>query len=155
MTLYLLTRLENSREAYNEAIKRSERLIITAEKRENKHIEELATLEARRAEEVCIAKELRGKIAEAKTAEEDLRRKVLEIEDKCEAEFRSAEELSGSPTEGVRKHEKELANWAKKLTDCESARTSEVECKLKVRDVAIANGEVAEVRFARAAVDER
>ncbi|OAE21954.1 hypothetical protein AXG93_242s1380 [Marchantia polymorpha subsp. ruderalis] len=85
-----------------------------------------------RAQEVCIAEELRGKIAEAKTAEEDLRRKVSEIEGKCEAEFRRAEELSASLTEGVRKHEEELANWAKKLTDCESAKTLEVECKLKV-----------------------
>lgn len=29
-------------------------------------------------------------------------------------------------------HDKELANWAKKLADCESAKPSEVECKLKV-----------------------
>ncbi|OAE22286.1 hypothetical protein AXG93_3674s1000 [Marchantia polymorpha subsp. ruderalis] len=132
MTADLLTRLEKSREAYEETVKRSKRLITSAEKREKKHFEELATLEARRAEEVRIAEELRGKIAEAKTAEEDLRSKILEIEGKCEAEFRRAEELSASLTEGVRKHEEELANWAKKLTDCESARTSEVECKLKV-----------------------
>ncbi|OAE24678.1 hypothetical protein AXG93_4040s1050 [Marchantia polymorpha subsp. ruderalis] len=39
-------------------------------KREKKYLEELATVEARRAEEVCIAEELRGKIAEAKTAKE-------------------------------------------------------------------------------------
>ncbi|OAE26891.1 hypothetical protein AXG93_4762s1010 [Marchantia polymorpha subsp. ruderalis] len=58
-----------SREAYEAAIKRSERLITIAEKQEKKHVEELATLEARRAEEACIAEELRGKIAEAKTAE--------------------------------------------------------------------------------------
>ncbi|OAE32793.1 hypothetical protein AXG93_374s1200 [Marchantia polymorpha subsp. ruderalis] len=131
MTMDLLTSLEKSREAYEEAVKRSERLITTAEKQE-KHIEELATLEARRAEEVRIAEELRGKIEESKTAEEDLRSKISEIEGKCEAEFRHAEELSASMTECVGKHEEELANWAKKLADCESARSSEVKCKLKV-----------------------
>ncbi|OAE22968.1 hypothetical protein AXG93_1384s1040 [Marchantia polymorpha subsp. ruderalis] len=83
MTVDLLTRLEKSREAYDEAFKRSEQLITTAEKREKKRIEELATLEARRAEEVCIAEELRGKIIEAKTAEEDLRCKVSEIEEEA------------------------------------------------------------------------
>ncbi|OAE21274.1 hypothetical protein AXG93_868s1110 [Marchantia polymorpha subsp. ruderalis] len=80
MTADLLTRLKKSREAYDEAVKRSERLITTAERREKKYIKELATLEAQRAEEVRIAKELRGKIAETKTAEEDLRRKISEIE---------------------------------------------------------------------------
>ncbi|OAE31984.1 hypothetical protein AXG93_4421s1370 [Marchantia polymorpha subsp. ruderalis] len=105
MTVDLLARLEKYREAYDEAVKQSEQLITTAEKREKKHIEELATLEVRRAEKVCIAEELRGKIVEAKTAEEDLRRKVSEIESKCEAEFRRAEELLASLTEGVRKHE--------------------------------------------------
>ncbi|OAE23726.1 hypothetical protein AXG93_4776s1080 [Marchantia polymorpha subsp. ruderalis] len=128
----LLTRLEKSREAYDEAVKRSERLITTTERREKKHVEELAKLEGRSAEEVRIAKELRGKIAEAKTAEEDLRSKILEIAGKCEMEFRRAEELSASLAEGVQKHEEELANWAKKLTVCESAKSSEVECKLKV-----------------------
>lgn len=30
------------------------------------------------------------------------------------------------------KHEGELTDWAKKLADCESARSLEIECKLKV-----------------------
>ncbi|OAE32095.1 hypothetical protein AXG93_2573s1040 [Marchantia polymorpha subsp. ruderalis] len=117
--------------SYDEAVKRSERLITTAEKREKKHVKELAKLETRRAEEVRIAEELRGKIPEAKTAEEDIRNKISEIAGKCEMEFRRAEELSASLAEGVQKHEEELANWAKKLADCESAKSSEVECKLK------------------------
>ncbi|OAE22374.1 hypothetical protein AXG93_2318s1210 [Marchantia polymorpha subsp. ruderalis] len=74
MTVDLLARLEKSREAYDEAVKRSEQLIATAERREKNHVKELAKLEFRRAEEVRIAEELRGKIAEAKTVEEDLRR---------------------------------------------------------------------------------
>ncbi|OAE22952.1 hypothetical protein AXG93_2997s1160 [Marchantia polymorpha subsp. ruderalis] len=130
--LHLNLAKESGRETYDEAVKRSERLITTMERREKKHVEELAQLEARRAEEVRIAEELRSKIAEAKTAEEDLCSKISEIEGKYEAEFRRAEELLASLTEGVRKHEEELANWAKKLSDCESARTSEIECKLKV-----------------------
>lgn len=51
------------------------------------HIEELAKLEARRAEEAHIAEELRGKLADTKTAEEDLRRKISKIEAKYEMEF--------------------------------------------------------------------
>ncbi|OAE28670.1 hypothetical protein AXG93_851s1000 [Marchantia polymorpha subsp. ruderalis] len=66
MTTDLLARLEKSTEAYDEAVKRSEQLITTAEKREKKHVEELAKLEAQRAEEVRIAEELREKIAEKK-----------------------------------------------------------------------------------------
>lgn len=31
----------------------------------------------------------------------------------------------------LRKHTIELANWAKKLTDCEAARSLEVECKVR------------------------
>ncbi|OAE24399.1 hypothetical protein AXG93_4530s1010 [Marchantia polymorpha subsp. ruderalis] len=99
VTLDLIARLEKSKEAYDEAVKRLERLIVPAEKRERNHVEEVAKLEARRAEEVRIAEEFRGKIAEAKTAEEDLRSKILEIEGKCEAEFQRAEELSASLTE--------------------------------------------------------
>ncbi|OAE28914.1 hypothetical protein AXG93_4891s1030 [Marchantia polymorpha subsp. ruderalis] len=79
VTVDLLSRLDKSKEVYEEAVKRSERLIVTAEKQEKKYIEDLAKMEARRAEKVCIAKELQGKIAKAKTAEEDLRRKISEI----------------------------------------------------------------------------
>ncbi|OAE34518.1 hypothetical protein AXG93_1515s1000 [Marchantia polymorpha subsp. ruderalis] len=57
------------------------------------HVEELAKVEARRAEEVCITKELRGKILEAKTAEEDLRSKIVEIAGK--ADMKSQEWQSG------------------------------------------------------------
>ncbi|OAE19010.1 hypothetical protein AXG93_2839s1050 [Marchantia polymorpha subsp. ruderalis] len=131
VTVDLLARLEKFREAYDEAVKRSEQLIVTAEKRERNHVEEVAKLKTRRAEELRIAEELRGKIAEAKTAEEDLHCKISEIDGKCDAEFRRAEELSASLAEGVRKHEEELANWAKKLADCESAMSLEAECKLK------------------------
>ncbi|OAE25405.1 hypothetical protein AXG93_4620s2200 [Marchantia polymorpha subsp. ruderalis] len=128
MTTDLLTRFEKSREAYDEAVKRSERLNTTAEKQEKKHVEELAKLEARRAEEVRITKELRGKIAEAKTAEEDLRSKIAEIAGKCEMEFRRVEELSTSLAEGVRKHEEELANWPRnwQIANRQSLRRSNV-----------------------------
>ncbi|OAE34454.1 hypothetical protein AXG93_2886s1170 [Marchantia polymorpha subsp. ruderalis] len=108
VTVDLIARLEKSMKAYEAASKKSERLIITAEKREKMHIEELAKLEARRAEEVRIAEELWGKFAEAKTAEEGLRSKILEIEAKCEMEFRRAEELSASLSAGNEKHEEEL-----------------------------------------------
>ncbi|OAE30772.1 hypothetical protein AXG93_4876s1130 [Marchantia polymorpha subsp. ruderalis] len=154
MTVDLLTTLEKSREAYDAAVKRSERLITTTERREKIHVEELAKVKARRAKEVRIAEELRWKIAEAETAEEDLCSKIAEIASKCYKEFRRAEELPTSLSERIQKHEEELTNWAKKLADCELAESSEVECNLKVCDVRIANGEMAKVRFARATVDE-
>ncbi|OAE20311.1 hypothetical protein AXG93_2338s1000 [Marchantia polymorpha subsp. ruderalis] len=79
------------------------------------------------AEEARIAEELRGKIVEAKTAEEELRSTIAS---KCDKKFRRIEELSASLSEGIKKHEEELTNWAMKLGDCKSF---EVECKLKVK----------------------
>lgn len=46
----------------------------------------------------------------------------------CDKEFKRAEELTTSLAEEFRKHEEELTDWAKKLADCEAARSSEVEC---------------------------
>ncbi|OAE31109.1 hypothetical protein AXG93_1928s1020 [Marchantia polymorpha subsp. ruderalis] len=62
MTADLLTRLEKCREAYDEAVKCSERLITIAEKREKKHVKELAKVEARRAEEVRSPKNFGGRL---------------------------------------------------------------------------------------------
>ncbi|OAE20490.1 hypothetical protein AXG93_4698s1420 [Marchantia polymorpha subsp. ruderalis] len=132
MTVNLLARLEKSREAYDAAIKRSERLITTAKRREKMHVKDFAKVEARRAEEVRIAEELRGKIVESKTTEEELSSKLVKIASKCDKEFQRAEELSASLAEEVLKHEEVLTNWAKKLADCKSAQSSTVECRLKV-----------------------
>ncbi|OAE32233.1 hypothetical protein AXG93_4525s1140 [Marchantia polymorpha subsp. ruderalis] len=93
VTVDLMSRVEKSREAYDAAVKRAERLIATTEKQEKKHIEDLATLEVRRAEEARIAEELWGKLAASLSA-------------------------------GNLKHEDELKDWAKKLADCESAKSS-------------------------------
>ncbi|OAE34087.1 hypothetical protein AXG93_2891s1110 [Marchantia polymorpha subsp. ruderalis] len=87
VTVDLMARLEKSREAYNAVVKRLEQLITTPERRDKMHVKELAKLEARRAVEFRIAEALRGKIEEAKTAEEDLRSKIEEIEEKCAKEF--------------------------------------------------------------------
>ncbi|OAE27922.1 hypothetical protein AXG93_3309s1190 [Marchantia polymorpha subsp. ruderalis] len=40
-------------------------------------------------------------------------------------------ELMASLTEKTKKHEAKLASWATKLTKCETAKYSEVECRLK------------------------
>ncbi|OAE24920.1 hypothetical protein AXG93_2931s1630 [Marchantia polymorpha subsp. ruderalis] len=105
VTVDLLERLEKSKEAYAVAVQRSKRLITTTERRKKMHAETLAKVEARIAEEVCIAEELWWKIAEVKTAEEDLRSKIAEIASKCDMEFRRAEELLASMSEGFQKHE--------------------------------------------------
>ncbi|OAE18633.1 hypothetical protein AXG93_3810s1020 [Marchantia polymorpha subsp. ruderalis] len=112
-------------------VQRLKRLVKTVERREKKYVEELAEVEDRRAEEVRIAEELRRKIAEAKTAKENLCSKIAAIEGKCDMKFRRAEELSASLPEGIQKHEEELTNWAKKLTDCESAKSLEVESECR------------------------
>ncbi|OAE32555.1 hypothetical protein AXG93_4334s1000 [Marchantia polymorpha subsp. ruderalis] len=118
--------------AYKAAIQRAERLITTVGKQEQMHVEELAKVEARRAEEAQIAEDLWGKIAEAKTAEEKLCSKNAEIASERDKEFKRAEELTASLAKEFQKHEEESTGWAKKLTDCKSARSSEVECRLKV-----------------------
>ncbi|OAE27199.1 hypothetical protein AXG93_1598s1010 [Marchantia polymorpha subsp. ruderalis] len=55
MTVDLLGRLEKSKQAYEVAVQRLERLITTTERREKMHVEALAKVKAQRAEEVCIA----------------------------------------------------------------------------------------------------
>ncbi|OAE27566.1 hypothetical protein AXG93_2779s1140 [Marchantia polymorpha subsp. ruderalis] len=96
------------------------------------HAKELAKAEEQRAEEARIAKDLRGQIAAAKTKEE-LCSKIAELTDDCDKEFKCAEELTASLVEKFLKHKGELTDWAKKLSDCESARSSEVECRSKVK----------------------
>ncbi|OAE31832.1 hypothetical protein AXG93_685s1000 [Marchantia polymorpha subsp. ruderalis] len=132
VTVDLCGRLDKSKEAYEAAVKRAERLITTTGKREQMHADELAKVEERRAEEARIAKDLWGKIAAAKSREEELRSKIAELTTDRDKEFTRAEKLTVSVAEEFRKHKGELTDWAKKLADCESARSSEVECRLKV-----------------------
>lgn len=47
-------------------------------------------------------------------------------------ELRSANELMASLAEQMKKHEVELADWTKRLTDCELAKSSEFECRVKL-----------------------
>ncbi|OAE23091.1 hypothetical protein AXG93_2590s1010 [Marchantia polymorpha subsp. ruderalis] len=132
VTVVLCGRLEKSKEAYEATMKRARRLITTTGKREQMHADELAKVEERRAEEARIAEDLWGKIAAAKTGEEELRSKIAELTTDPEEEFTRAKELTVSLAEEFWKHEGELTDLAKKLADCESARSSEVECRLKV-----------------------
>lgn len=122
----LCGRLEKSKEAYEAAVKHVERLIAIAGKREQMHGEKLAKVEARRVEEARFAEDLWGKIAEAKTAEEELCSKIAELMNERDKKFKNAEKLTASLPEKIWKHEGELTDWAKKLADCESARSSEV-----------------------------
>lgn len=46
-------------------------------------------------------------------------------------ELQRADELTADLADILRKHVVELADLAKKLADCESARSSEVECKIR------------------------
>lgn len=90
------------------------------------HADELAKAKERRAEETRIAKDLRGKIAQAKTAEEELCSKIAELMNERDKKFKHTEKLTASLPEKIWKHEGELTDWAKKLADCESARSLEV-----------------------------
>ncbi|OAE21266.1 hypothetical protein AXG93_868s1030 [Marchantia polymorpha subsp. ruderalis] len=82
------------------------------------HAEKLAKVEARRAKEACIAEDLRGNIAEAKTAEEELRSTIAELTNERDKKFKRAEELTASLAEKIWKHEGDLTDWAMKLADC-------------------------------------
>ncbi|OAE30124.1 hypothetical protein AXG93_1112s1420 [Marchantia polymorpha subsp. ruderalis] len=99
---------------------------------EQMHADELAKAEEQRAEEAKIAEDLRVQIAAAKKREEELCSKVAELANDRDKEFKRAEELTTSLAKEFWKHEGELTDWAKNLADCESARSSEVECRLKV-----------------------
>ncbi|OAE32851.1 hypothetical protein AXG93_1409s1180 [Marchantia polymorpha subsp. ruderalis] len=119
MIVDLLTRLEKSREACDGPVKRSERLITTTERREKKHVEELAKLEVRRAEEVRIAEELQGKIPKAKTAEEDLRSKILEIAGKADMRTQESQRRMEKAEEAYRELRDESTNELKlRLKKC-------------------------------------
>ncbi|OAE30598.1 hypothetical protein AXG93_2909s1010 [Marchantia polymorpha subsp. ruderalis] len=100
---------------------------------ENLHAKELAKTEGRRVEEARIAEDLWAQIAETKTGQEELRSMIAELANDRDKEFKRAEELTASLAEVLWKHEGELTDWAKKLAGCEAARSSEVECKLKVK----------------------
>ncbi|OAE26459.1 hypothetical protein AXG93_815s1210 [Marchantia polymorpha subsp. ruderalis] len=77
--------------------------------------------------------ELRSKrkIAEAKTAKEEFCSTIVELTNERDKEFKRAEELTTNLAEEIRKHVEKLTDWAKKLADCESARSLAVECRLK------------------------
>lgn len=47
-------------------------------------------------------------------------------------ELRRANELMTSLAEQMKKHEVKLVDWAKRLTDCKSAKSLEVECRVKL-----------------------
>lgn len=96
------------------------------------HAEELAKAEGQIAEEARIAEDLREQLAATKTEQEELWSRVVELANDRDKEFKRAEELTASLAEELEKHKGELTDWAKKLANCEAARSSEVECKLKV-----------------------
>ncbi|OAE18880.1 hypothetical protein AXG93_3022s1040 [Marchantia polymorpha subsp. ruderalis] len=66
---YMEFRLKKSKEVYEAAVQRAERLIVAPRKREHLHADELAKVEEQRAEEAQIAKDLCEQIATAKTEE--------------------------------------------------------------------------------------
>ncbi|OAE19347.1 hypothetical protein AXG93_3548s1000 [Marchantia polymorpha subsp. ruderalis] len=69
------------------------------------------------------------KVAATKTDQVELRGRIVELTDAHSKELQRADELTARMAYVLRKHAVELADWAKKLADCESARSSEVECK--------------------------
>lgn len=61
----------------------------------------------------------------------DLRRRIGVRTEAHSRELQRANELTASLTKQLRNHSVKLADWAKKLTDCESAKSLEVECRIR------------------------
>lgn len=61
----------------------------------------------------------------------ELQSRIAELTDDRDKELQCADELTASLASVLRKHALELSDWAKKLADCEAARSSKVECKVR------------------------
>ncbi|OAE27934.1 hypothetical protein AXG93_3309s1310 [Marchantia polymorpha subsp. ruderalis] len=83
-----------------------------------------------------------------KTERMELRGRIGARSEVHNRKLQRANELMASLAEPMKKHKVELADWAKKLTDCELAKF------LEICHVGNANVEVAEIGFAGTAVDE-
>lgn len=85
-----------------------------------------------RAEEELRTKVLRREIATMKTERMELQGRIGAQTEAQNKEMQRANELMASLAEETKKHEAELASWTTKLTECETARSSGVECRLKL-----------------------
>lgn len=66
-----------------------------------------------------------------KTERMELRGRIGARSEVHNRKLQRANELMASLAEPMKKHKVELADWAKKLTDCELAKFLEVECRVK------------------------
>ncbi|OAE27498.1 hypothetical protein AXG93_3006s1000 [Marchantia polymorpha subsp. ruderalis] len=62
----------------------------------------------------------------------ELRGRIVARTDVYNEDLRRANEPMASLAEQMKKHEVELADWAKRLLDCESAKSLEVKCRVKL-----------------------
>lgn len=61
----------------------------------------------------------------------ELRGKIEERTDAQSKELQHTNELTVSLADELRKHGVELADWTKKLADCESIKSSEFKCRVR------------------------
>ncbi|OAE24638.1 hypothetical protein AXG93_4863s1010 [Marchantia polymorpha subsp. ruderalis] len=126
-TIDLRDRLEISRVAFNKESRRLDELNADLAKRDHLHA---AEEKGCRPEEKRKAEELWRRIVALKVERMELRGSIEARIEAHRRELQGSNELMANLVEQLRKHEVELANWAKKLTECESAKSLEVECRL-------------------------
>ncbi|OAE26247.1 hypothetical protein AXG93_1007s1030 [Marchantia polymorpha subsp. ruderalis] len=85
-----------------------------------------------REEEELRTKDLQREIATMKTERMELQGRIAAWTKAHNEEMQSANELMASLAEETKKHEANLASWAKRLTECETAKSSKVKCRLKL-----------------------
>ncbi|OAE33503.1 hypothetical protein AXG93_1467s1050 [Marchantia polymorpha subsp. ruderalis] len=127
LTVDLKERLEASKVAYIAEVQRVDELTAVLAKRDQLHATELAKEKELRAEEEQMAEDLPVQIAAMKTEQMELRGRIAERTDAHSKELQRADELTESLADVIWKHAVELADCAKKLANCKSAKSSEVE----------------------------
>lgn len=67
-----------------------------------------------------------------KTKRMELRGRIGACTKAHNKKLQRANELMASLTEQMKKHEVKLASWVKRLTDCKTAKSLDVKCRLKL-----------------------
>lgn len=133
-TVDLWDRLESSKVAFNEETRCVDELTTDLAKRDQLHAAELVAKEKEcRAKEEQKVEGLWRQIVALKIERMELRGRIGVRTEPHSMELQRAKELTASLAEQLRKHAVELADWAKKLTDCEAIKSLEVECRVRFK----------------------
>lgn len=117
--------------AYIVELRRVDEKTADLAKRDQLHAAELVKKKECRAVEKQKAEDLQRHIDALKKERMELSSRNEECTDAHSRELQRANKLTASLAEQFQKHAAEVADWAKILADCESAKSSEVECRVR------------------------